>query len=272
MSSVPHNPQCIFCKCTSTFFSSVEHIVPESLGNTEHFLPKGVVCDACNNYFSRKVEGPVLNSEFFVQIRHRNGILSKRGRVPVQKALLSPSAIPIEFGVAQDGSRYICTIDESLESAFLDQLKSSQTLSAYFIVPQPPDHRLFARFLLLMGLKALASRMLVIDGGLQTDHINNLALDEARDFVRYGKGPPEWPFHDSFLYPEGKHFTDTDGQVHFDIPHEYTLLYTPRQEMYFVIALFGMQYTINLGGPELDGFHHWLAAHANESPLYPATA
>ncbi|MBT3070018.1 HNH endonuclease [Rhodomicrobium sp. Az07] len=31
-------------------------LVPESLGNRQHVLPKGIVCDGCNNYFSRKVE------------------------------------------------------------------------------------------------------------------------------------------------------------------------------------------------------------------------
>lgn len=43
---------CIFCGPAGTKFSSVEHIVPESLGNKSYILPKGVVCDECNNKFS----------------------------------------------------------------------------------------------------------------------------------------------------------------------------------------------------------------------------
>src|SRR6267154_1084155 len=64
-SNYPTTPEvivvrCIFCKQNSALSRSVEHIVPESLGNTQHILPIGVVCDACNNYLAREVEKPLL--------------------------------------------------------------------------------------------------------------------------------------------------------------------------------------------------------------------
>ena len=37
---------------------SEEHIIPKSLGNDELILPKGIICDKCNNYFSTNI--PVL--------------------------------------------------------------------------------------------------------------------------------------------------------------------------------------------------------------------
>ncbi|MBO5921575.1 MAG: hypothetical protein J6Q48_04230, partial [Bacteroidaceae bacterium] len=46
--------KCIFCKQESTNAKSVEHIIPETLGNKTFVLPLGMVCDQCNNYFSRK--------------------------------------------------------------------------------------------------------------------------------------------------------------------------------------------------------------------------
>ena len=48
--------RCIFCKKDSCNSRSVEHILPESLGNEEHILPAGIVCDRCNNYFASSVE------------------------------------------------------------------------------------------------------------------------------------------------------------------------------------------------------------------------
>ncbi len=45
-----------FCKQCSDLSNSVEHIIPESLGNKNHVLPKGIVCDRCNNYFTLKIE------------------------------------------------------------------------------------------------------------------------------------------------------------------------------------------------------------------------
>ena len=50
--------RCIFCKTKSSACVSVEHIIPESLGNTQHILPRGWVCDSCNNYMATKVEKP----------------------------------------------------------------------------------------------------------------------------------------------------------------------------------------------------------------------
>ena len=54
--------RCLFCKADSSASRSREHIVPESLGNTEHVLEPGIVCDRCNNYFARNVEEPILKA------------------------------------------------------------------------------------------------------------------------------------------------------------------------------------------------------------------
>jgi hypothetical protein len=74
--------QCIFCKKDCAGSSSVEHIIPESLGNKEHTLPRGTVCDTCNQYFASKVEKPVLDSGVFRFLRSRMQVPSKRGRIP----------------------------------------------------------------------------------------------------------------------------------------------------------------------------------------------
>lgn len=264
-----HAPyQCIFCKSATESFASCEHIVPESLGNTEHILPAGVVCDSCNNNFARKIEGPLLGSDFMMQARHRNGIPSKRKRVPVQNMLSFPDALPLEMGVTRDGSRYLSAADEFDNDHFINRLQMSNRLTAVFPVPEKPQQRLFSRFLLVMGLECLAHRMLPVDGGIAADHINNSALEEARRYTRFNVGAADWPYHECELYPEGKQFLDSETGLPYDVPHEFTLLYTPKKEMYFVIALFGTQYTINLGGPDLEGFSDWLVENNNASPLY----
>jgi hypothetical protein len=38
---------CIFCG-SQEHLNTVEHIVPESLGNTTFMLSKGDICDTCN--------------------------------------------------------------------------------------------------------------------------------------------------------------------------------------------------------------------------------
>ena len=60
----------------------MEHIVPESLGNVEHVLPVGAVCDGCNQYFARKVERQLLESPMFRQLRAAMNVPNKRNRIP----------------------------------------------------------------------------------------------------------------------------------------------------------------------------------------------
>lgn len=50
MSGVATHPEgCLFCRRHDRDFSSQEHIVSGRLGNAEHVLPAGVVCDHCNS-------------------------------------------------------------------------------------------------------------------------------------------------------------------------------------------------------------------------------
>jgi HNH endonuclease len=80
--------KCIFCKKNSENSKSVEHIIPESLGNKDHILDKGIVCDACNNYFALKIEKIVLDIPYFKSVRHRNLIESKKGIIPNERAFM----------------------------------------------------------------------------------------------------------------------------------------------------------------------------------------
>lgn len=261
------NPECIFCKSTTGHFTSIEHIVPESLGNTEHVLPPGVVCDSCNNYFARKVEQPILGSDYFSHARHRNRIRSKKGRIPAIKALTYPQGIPIDLGIDRDEARYLAPQYVHDNSWFQHVLSERKAFCTVFPVALPPDARLFSRFLLAIGIKAVACRMLSVPRGIHVELTHNRCFDPARRFARYGDGPVNWPFHETVLYDENKLFTDSDG-VPYQISHEYTLLWTESSELYFVTAILGVQYAINFGGPDLAGFITWLADHDNQSPLY----
>jgi hypothetical protein len=46
------------------------------------------------------------------------------------------------------------------------------------------------------------------------------------------------------------------------------ILRVAESEYYAVIAIFGIEYAINLGGPELEGYERWLKENDNRSPLY----
>jgi hypothetical protein len=50
--------------------------------------------------------------------------------------------------------------------------------------------------------------------------------------------------------------------------HEYDILITDANEWYFVLALFGLEFAINIGGPDIDLYVRWLDQHEGVSPLY----
>ena len=39
-------------------------------------------------------------------------------------------------------------------------------------------------------------------------------------------------------------------------------------ELFFVIVIWGMEYAINLGGPDIKGYINWLEKNNYVSPLY----
>lgn len=45
-------------------------------------------------------------------------------------------------------------------------------------------------------------------------------------------------------------------------------MFTPNGEVYFVIAMFGIEYAINMAGSSIEGYNEWLKNNNNISPLY----
>jgi len=67
---------CVFCGCLGPF-SSVEHIVPHSLGNDLLVLAPGWVCQTCNNICSG-FESQAINSSILGVERCRLGVITKK--------------------------------------------------------------------------------------------------------------------------------------------------------------------------------------------------
>jgi hypothetical protein len=70
--------KCIFCR-TEVKQNSIEHIIPESLGNKYYLLPNGSICRKCNNIFS-DFEDKALSKTMLGFERARLGIPTKRGK------------------------------------------------------------------------------------------------------------------------------------------------------------------------------------------------
>ncbi|MGM0392718.1 MAG: HNH endonuclease [Bacteroidota bacterium] len=76
------NQKCIYCLSSDKSFHSEEHIIPEALGNDEAILPKGFVCDECNNGVLSILDEYLIKFEpiAFLQVQYVPYL--KSGRLP----------------------------------------------------------------------------------------------------------------------------------------------------------------------------------------------
>lgn len=76
-----------------------------------------------------------------------------------------------------------------------------------------------------------------------------------------------WPVHSRRIYDANSGTFDADTDLGQTL-HEFDFLVTEANEWYFVLAIFGLELTINIGGPDVEGYVQWLTENSNASPLY----
>lgn len=264
--------RCIFCKKASDASSSVEHIIPESLGNTVHTLPPGVVCDKCNNYFAREVEKPFLDSGVIRKLRAEQSLPKKNGKLLGLEGVLWPGH-PATVYFPPHGTVGLPVLDlespgavRALNRAARRKAGAGRSGIAFPGVFDPPDDHVASRLLAKMALEAFTKRGM--DYGLDYEYVvDESQLDPVRNHARIGDPRVKWPYHIRQIYDANKPWVEADGSV-VQRKNEYDILVTENWEYYFVVAIFGLELTINLGGPNIEGYEAWLAKHENASPLY----
>ncbi len=258
--------RCIFCKKVSTSSCSVEHIIPESLGNVDHVLPPGVVCDKCNNYIAREVEKPLLDSHYFKEQRFYATLANKKRRIPLIEGIHLQSLTHIQLAKSIDEP--ITSIGAGPDADESKWIKSIQALkSGTLIIPiaKKPDDYIISRFVAKVGLEVLAYRTINVEGA-NNEIVDKPELDELRYFVRQGRPSNPWPYSYRSIYSPDFQFKD--GNESFEVLHEFGILVTDKSEYYIVLAIFGDEYALNLGGREIEGYLVWLKMNNNRSPLY----
>lgn len=268
--------KCIFCKHDSSNSKSVEHIIPESLGNKKQILPKGIVCDSCNNYFARKIEKPVLEMPYFRSLRGRIMIENKKGKIPMISGF-TKNKDNIEISFLQDGSNTIEVIYED-EKALKTLINHSEIYIP--LIPEPPQNDFhISKFVGKIALEAFAQRVSSAEDW-QEDFVKHKGLDELRHFVRYGEGYTIWPYYVRRIYDEHQiKYDEKSGKV-LEKLNEYDFLIPENpiiegeihkvDNLYFVIAIMGIEYTINLTNAGLNRYFNWLSDNQYKSILQMA--
>ncbi len=256
---------------------SREHIIPESLGNKSHTLPKGAVCDKCNNYFASKIEKKVLELPYFKSLRGRNVIETKKGKIPgILGFIATPNIGELEIHLNENR-----IIEVNIQDKELFERMRKGEFNQFYIphLEKPPiDNIHISKFLGKVALEALAQRVMKVDNW-QNDFINNEGLDPLRNYVRYGKDYKSWPYHIRKIYNEDRAIENDNNELSppYQIMHEYDFLIpnTPSidgethiiEDVCFVCAIMGIEYTINLTQKGLVVYFEWLEKNNNKSIL-----
>lgn len=256
--------KCIFCKEDSSNSKSVEHIIPESLGNKSHLLKKGIVCDKCNNYFSLKVEKKVLEMNYFKSLRHRNGIESKRGKIPIGKAIIPKTKYEADVLLHKTDPIKVILNPESFDLIKKGKIKH---LILPFDTDFPKNDKIVSRFIAKIALEMMASRILEKHKDDQDLFADEIVLDPIRNYARYNSKNENWVYNSRKIYSEDEDFFLENGKS-VDMLFECDFLMTDETELYFVIAFKGVEFVLNMAGSSIEGYERWLKENNNISPLY----
>ena len=154
------------------------------------------------------------------------------------------------------------SIPEECVEAFMQKSEGE------LIVPasgSPPEGSVLSRFLAKVAVEAMADRLIKMPTMLK-QWIDDPQIDTIRNHARKGE-PTNWPVHVRRIYDADARVVCGQSKPEQTV-HEFDILQTEQLEYYFVLALFGVEMAINVGGPVIDGYLKWLQEHDGVSPLY----
>ena len=263
--------RCLFCKQDSSNAKSIEHVIPESLGNKKLILPLGYVCDKCNNFFARKVEKPFMDLEVVRLWRAHEYIHNKKGRTAIFDAYLNNKKVPISF---DEGNPFCFHIMSEKIYKELSEHKGEFTLSIPVFTNETKieNNIIISRLLAKIALEFWVYKLKDIPDSLD-EVIDSRNYDLIRNHARLGT-TAEWPCSIRRVYDMEKSEIINGEEVQKVYECDFLCIKTGEIEngvvaiIYFVLIIRGIEFVINLGEPEIDNYYKWLKEHEYISPLY----
>ena len=268
---------CIFCHKNSSTSKIREHIIPESLGNKEHFLPKGYVCDECNHYFAIKIENELLSQPYFVSMRFRNEILTKKGKLVRQKMVFPGAMKSTDVVMQTTENGIIASFDDDELYEAIKAGKTSKMIEPYIPEPKYPN-KIMSRFIAKCAYEYFLYNMGMEKYDLCVQELlceESDILKDLREYAQYGKGE-FWQYNQRRIYSEGDVVSNQNEDLNYEILHEMKLFTKEYKrfpcgnveiEVYFVMAIAGVEYAICMSDPNISEYQKWLEEHNGLSPL-----
>lgn len=190
--------KCIFCLSEGDIFHTIEHIVPESLGNTDDIL-ENCVCDKCQNYFGKEIENYILAKTPFGFWCTIAGTVNKKGKQPFfdpHQTLKPKESIP-DFHPYTDNGFIIHPADgETIVEAEISNKSCLNNIiegkkDSFKIVLTPKMLIYMGRFLGKVALEYWAKAYGV--------DVFRKDFDSLRQYVRNGTTKHPWPILQNHL-------------------------------------------------------------------------
>jgi len=186
--------QCIWClkyASSTTSFNSESHVLPECIGNIkEQVLPKGVVCDKCNNSFSRKLEDRLIEEPILSTLVEILGLRDKGSQFAYEH---SPSGVhrTAHITARVSANRITVTTQYEIEGqpGRPNEVKTITKLKNY----AQRDLGFLSRAVHKIAFEAVAHSLLVGTGlKKRSKEIGDIDVFDprfnvVRDWVRYGE-------------------------------------------------------------------------------------
>jgi hypothetical protein len=240
--------------------------MPESIGSKKRLLPRGVVCDKCNNYFARKVEQPILNHPWMRNIRAWEQIPNKKGTYQSMVGYIAGTEVAVNMRRSPSGGIQLDTEKRNDQKMLQRAISDNFERPLIFTIEDELPKREMSRFLCKMAYETFAELFCKSLQG--TSHlINEPFLNNIRRYARYGDNFKEWPFSQRRIFPHDtlmQHPT-TNEWVHAGFGCG--LFMNKRRETLFGFIFYGVEFVVNIGGPSVAGYHEWLNDHAGISPM-----
>lgn len=258
--------RCIFCKQNSSKSRSIEHIIPESIGNQKRLLPPGVVCDQCNNYLARKIEKPILDHPSFRNLRAWYQVPNKRGKYPSLLGYIGGTDIAIGLRRSADGKLKVETEKASHARHLETVMESGLSSPLLFPIQMEPPKREMSRFLCKMALESIAE--ILYSSPERTDLlIDSEFFNNARIYARYGTNYSSWPYSQRRIFPEQTLMRHPKTNEWVQAGFGCCWFMNKRKETLFAFCFYGVEFVINVGGPSIRGYEEWLLDHNGISPM-----
>ncbi len=269
--------ECIFCHKDSSSSKSIEHIIPESLGNKHHVLLAGYVCDECNHYFAIKIEKELLAQPYFISMRFRNEILTKKGKLVKEKMIFPDALKSCEVTMQTTNDGLIASLEDK-ELYRLIKSGKTRTMIAPYIPALESPNTIMSRFLTKCAYEYFLYNMGEDKYNLCVQELLGSEVDilkDLREYARYGKGK-YWQYNQRRIYSEGDCFFNQNENSIYEILHEMKFFIKEYKrypngyveaEIYFIMSIARIEYAICILDPDISEYQKWLEEYEGDSPL-----